>query len=300
MDDFHGPPDPLQKGWILTLAVIAIGVLFGLSQAAIAVYADLDPQRDAAILHLLGAALVTVLVILVVSAALWITRRAHRRAVSAWLKRHVPDEVTKHFADRFGQNIVDMCYNPLSVSYFLLSVEQLVAEYFRLAAEAGGESLLAFEKNLIDDTNPNLRSWRKHIGDAETVFRSLEAVLRNDPWRRMVDLIPPWPVVSGQPLVFRQLPAEARRIAHEFRLQVYDSLNRDPQDNNEARDCIHNAGIGAGKIVTMLNSFIDLAIDLESKAKECVRDSRCRGLLNLKHCRPPGVTKDDVLATVSG
>ena len=300
MDENLGPKHPIWNGTFLAIALSAtalvLGALWVLWKTGLAVYAGLDPVNDAAKIHLLGAVGLAGLLGLAIGVASVIGHVVHRRAVRAWLARHDSLEARRFFEVRFGAEMKEYCWNPLTPCNFVLAMEYFAGEGLLQAAKGTPKTLSRFRDSL-NDVNPHLGSYPSHSCDAQRILQALQTAMRNQVLRIQTKSLPKWVSDDSGNLTFPSLAATAEKITNDFRLDVYDLLNRNPSTDAEAADLIYKAKVNSQVICTQLNAYIGDLERLRGFVEFQFRRNRMVALANRRTCRPPGTGKHAILAS---
>jgi len=299
VNEYLGPKHPIWNGTFLAIALpataIVLGALWVLWQNSLAVYAGLDPVSDAARIHLLGAVGLAGLLGLAIGVASVIGHVVHRRAVRAWLARQVSLEALRFFEVRFGAETKEYCYNPLAPCNFVLAIEYFASEGL-LRATKGTKAILSRFRDSLNDVKPNLGSYHSHSCNARRILLALQTAMRNQVLRLQTKSLPKWVSGDNGNLTFPSLAATAERITADFRLNVYDLLNRNPSTDAEAGDLIYKAKVNSHAICTQLDSHRGDLERLRGLVEFQFRHNRVMALANRRTCRPPGTGKHAILA----
>ena len=213
-----------------------------------------------------------------------VARRVYeQRVLKPWLEQYSRPGADAYVARLFEQSRPS-CWNPLSPSKFVLMADRLTLEYYKCAGEALCKLIKDLYDNLVNDTNPNMRSKAKHLGDSERNLKALETCFANDTVRSMAKALPRYPQSGSAAYQTAFLVPESQKIVFAFREKVYNPLNTRTDDDPAAVGKIKEAGSGAGEVLAVLEGFLTEVAQQTAQAK-AIYDAHRRWTAHRRSCQ---------------
>ncbi len=267
--------------------VFLVGGVYFLAEAIVGCFAGQKMPTDPHTIRLFAAS-ATILFFLFVGIPLgfFIDSRIHRPKVQAWLRDLVPPVIRDHARKRYGEGFDNVCYNPVTPTYLLLSLEHLCGEYYSKATETTQVILRPIENSLVDDFKPNVDSWAEHIIKTDELRSVLVRMFRNDAWNEIVESMPPLTQLESEGVNLPDFPNLGREIVTDMSY-VYRHLEPDdpPSNNDEAKIRIANAAKAMTALCRKVDAFHAQASEFVGLVEKRVREFRGQSH-HLGGCKP--------------